>query len=81
MLSPNACITCLTQSLPSTRPSVQMYYTVRDVRTSDDAHLTVHLMLFYELQSIDAMLDSTNDMRVHTCSGAGGGSEDTGQAC
>jgi len=40
----------------------QMYYSVRDVRTSDDAHLTVHLMLFYELHSIEAMLDSTNDM-------------------
>ena len=34
---------------------------VRDVRTIDDAKLTVHLMLFYEMQSIETMLDSTND--------------------
>merc|ERR1719197_1634278 len=39
-----------------------MYLSVRDVRTIDDANLTVHLMLFYELQSIETMLDSTNDM-------------------
>ena len=39
-----------------------MYLSVRDVRTVDDANLTVHLMLFYELQSIETMLDSTNDM-------------------
>lgn len=39
-----------------------MYLSVREVRTVDDASLTVHLMLFYELQSIDTMLDSTNDM-------------------
>jgi hypothetical protein len=40
----------------------QMYYSVKDVRTSDDAHLTVHLMLFYELNNIETMLDSTNDL-------------------
>jgi len=40
----------------------QMYLSVRDVRSVDDANLTVHLMLFYELQSIETMLDSTNDM-------------------
>jgi len=39
-----------------------MYLTVRDVRSVDDANLTVHLMLFYELRSIETMLDSTNDM-------------------
>jgi len=39
-----------------------MYLSVRDVRTVDDANLTVHLMLFYELQFIETMLDSTNDM-------------------
>merc|ERR1719152_38948 len=39
-----------------------MYLSVRDVRSVDDANLTVHLMLFYELQSIETMLDSTNDM-------------------
>jgi len=40
----------------------QMYLSVRDVRTIDDASLTVHLMLFYELKSIETMLDSTNDL-------------------
>jgi len=40
----------------------QIYYSVRDVRTTDDAHLTVHLMLFYELREIETMLDSTNDL-------------------
>jgi len=39
-----------------------MYLSVREVRTVDDASLTVHLMLFYELRSIETMLDSTNDM-------------------
>ena len=39
----------------------QMYYSVKDVRTKDDAQITVHLMLFYELASIEKMLDSTND--------------------
>jgi len=39
-----------------------MYLSVRDVRTVDDANLTVHLMLFYELKSIETMLDSTNDL-------------------
>lgn len=39
-----------------------MYLSVRDVRTVDDANITVHLMLFYELKSIETMLDSTNDM-------------------
>jgi len=40
----------------------QMYLSVRDVRTTDDALLRVDLMIFYELQSIEMMLDSTNDM-------------------
>jgi len=39
-----------------------IYLSVRDVRTIDDANLTVHLMLFYELKDIETMLDSTNDM-------------------
>merc|ERR1719281_2417529 len=39
-----------------------MYLSVQNVRTVDDASLTVHLMLFYELQSIETMLDSTNDL-------------------
>merc|ERR1711988_435307 len=39
-----------------------MYLSVREVRTIDDASLAVHLMLFYELKSIETMLDSTNDL-------------------
>jgi len=39
-----------------------MYYSVRDVRTHDDALITVHLMLFYELRDIETMLDGTNDL-------------------
>lgn len=38
-----------------------LYYTVRDVRTTDDALLSIHLMVFYELCDIEAMLDGTND--------------------
>eukprot|EP00316_Scyphosphaera_apsteinii_P012364 CAMPEP_0119302742 /NCGR_PEP_ID=MMETSP1333-20130426/4291_1 /TAXON_ID=418940 /ORGANISM="Scyphosphaera apsteinii, Strain RCC1455" /LENGTH=436 /DNA_ID=CAMNT_0007305201 /DNA_START=62 /DNA_END=1372 /DNA_ORIENTATION=- len=37
------------------------YFDVENVRTSDDALLTVRLMIFYRLQSIEKMLDSTND--------------------
>lgn len=40
----------------------QMYLSVREVRTTDDAALTVHIMMFYEMLSIETMLDSTNDM-------------------
>jgi hypothetical protein len=40
----------------------QIYVSVRDVRTADDANLTVHLMIFYELTSIETMLDQTNDL-------------------
>lgn len=39
----------------------QMYYTVRDLRTSDDALLTLHIMIFFELADIEQMLDATND--------------------
>lgn len=39
----------------------QMYYTVKDVRTSDDAQIQIHLMVFYELTSIEKMLEATND--------------------
>jgi len=39
----------------------QMYFTVRDVRTSDDAQIQIHLMIFYELVNIEKMLDATND--------------------
>ena len=39
----------------------QMYCSVKDVRTSDDAQLTVQLLLFYELRDIERMLDTSND--------------------
>jgi len=39
----------------------QMYCTVRDVRTKDDAQIAMHLMIFYELEDIERMLDNTND--------------------
>ncbi|MCA9173798.1 MAG: hypothetical protein KDB14_04860, partial [Planctomycetales bacterium] len=39
----------------------QMYHDVRDVRTADDAVLTVRLMIFFELVDIDRMLDTTHD--------------------
>ena len=39
----------------------QMYHDVVDVRTGDDAVLTVRLMLFYELVDIERMLKATHD--------------------
>jgi len=39
----------------------QFYYTVSEVRTNDDALLTVKLMIFFELKKIEQMLDSTHD--------------------
>ncbi len=39
----------------------QMYCHVEDVRTSDDALLTVKLMIFFELVDIEKMLDQTHD--------------------
>ena len=39
----------------------QMYFDVEDVRTSDDALLTVKLMVFFELTDIEKMLDQTHD--------------------
>lgn len=39
----------------------QMYFDVRDVRTSDDALLVVKLMVFFELVDIEKMLDQTHD--------------------
>lgn len=39
----------------------QTYYLVDDVRTSDDALLTVKLMIFFELSDIEKMLDQTHD--------------------
>lgn len=39
----------------------QMYHDVRDVRTADDAVLTIRLMLFFELVDIERMLETTHD--------------------
>jgi len=39
----------------------QMYVSVKGVRTTDDAQVTIHLMLFFELKDVEKMLDSTND--------------------
>ena len=39
----------------------QMYIEVEAVRTADDALLTVHFMLFFELAEIETMLDQTHD--------------------
>jgi hypothetical protein len=39
----------------------QMYFDVRNVRTSDDALLVVKLMVFFELVDIEKMLDQTHD--------------------
>ena len=39
----------------------QMYHDVNDVRTADDAVLTIRLMIFFELQDIATMLETTHD--------------------
>ena len=39
----------------------QMYHDVPDVRTADDAVLTIRLMIFFELINITTMLDTTHD--------------------
>jgi hypothetical protein len=39
----------------------QMYHNVPEVRTADDAVLTIFLMIFFELLDIERMLDSTHD--------------------
>src|SRR5262249_7514836 len=39
----------------------QMYHDVTDVRTGDDAVLTIRLMIFFELIDIDRMLETTHD--------------------
>lgn len=39
----------------------QMYHDVPDVRTADDAVLTIRLMIFFELVDITTMLDTTHD--------------------
>jgi len=37
------------------------YHNVNEVRTNDDTLITVKLMLFFELDNIEKMLDATND--------------------
>lgn len=39
----------------------QMYHDVTDVRTADDAVLTIRLMIFFELIAIERMLETTHD--------------------
>ncbi|MBZ5709130.1 hypothetical protein [Nannocystis pusilla] len=39
----------------------QMYHDVEDVRTADDAVITVRLMIFFELVDIELMLATTHD--------------------
>ncbi len=39
----------------------QMYHDVPDVRTADDAVLTIRLMIFFELVDLPRMLESTHD--------------------
>ncbi len=39
----------------------QMYHDVADVRTADDAVLTIRLMIFFELLDIATMLETTHD--------------------
>jgi hypothetical protein len=39
----------------------QMYHDVPDVRTADDAVLSIRLMLFFELVDVERMLDTTHD--------------------
>ncbi|HKB02566.1 MAG TPA: hypothetical protein VKD90_10125, partial [Gemmataceae bacterium] len=39
----------------------QMYHDVSDVRTADDAVLTIRLMIFFELLDIERVLDTTHD--------------------
>lgn len=39
----------------------QLYFDVQDVRTADDALLTIKVMVFFELVDIEKMLDQTHD--------------------
>lgn len=39
----------------------QMYYDVDSIRSSDDAMITVMLMIFFELHDLESMLDLTHD--------------------
>jgi hypothetical protein len=53
---PNALVFQKLWSLPD-----QMYHDVADVRTADDAVLTIRLMLFFEMVDVETMLDTTHD--------------------
>lgn len=44
------------RTLPST-----LYYNVSECRTSDDAELEIKLMIFYHMNSLQQMLDTTHD--------------------
>jgi hypothetical protein len=39
----------------------KMYFDIENVRTKDNALITIKLMIFYQLVNIDKMLDNTND--------------------
>ncbi|CAF3498549.1 unnamed protein product [Adineta steineri] len=39
----------------------QFYYNITDVRTADDALITVKLMIFFELVNVETMLNNTRD--------------------
>lgn len=39
----------------------QFYYNITDVRTADDALITVKLMVFFELVDVETMLNNTHD--------------------
>jgi len=39
----------------------KMYYDVENVRTKDNALITVKTMIFYQLRDVEGMLDNTND--------------------
>lgn len=39
----------------------QFYYNITDVRTADDALITVKLMVFFELINVETMLNNTHD--------------------
>ncbi|KAG9393718.1 hypothetical protein J8273_4837 [Carpediemonas membranifera] len=43
-------------------PESSTFYNVRDVRTKDDAMITVKVMIFYQLVDVEKMLDSTTDV-------------------
>jgi len=48
----------------------QFYFNVAEVRTSDDAVLTVKLMIFYHLKDVNKMLHATHDPAAEFINGA-----------